>query len=154
MCSHVKQQEVLFLCGQDTFLHQVFCKALPDVSQLVVQLQGIPGLSWKMEDWDMRDNSQWDSFQNRAANTAIGKLSHRWAALSSSGPSLEVGSLLCALRPHLAARRLSERPTCRLPLQTNRTCLNWETCPPLSQTHGTSGVTRNHYTCWVCTAKC
>lgn len=55
------------------------------------------------------------------SNTVIGKLSHHLAALSSSGPSLEVGSLLCALRPHLAAHRLSERLTCRLPLQTNRT---------------------------------
>lgn len=47
MCGHVKQQEVLFLRGQDAFLHQVLREALPDVSQLVVQLQGIPGLSWK-----------------------------------------------------------------------------------------------------------
>lgn len=25
MRSHVKKQEVLFLCGEDTFLYQVFC---------------------------------------------------------------------------------------------------------------------------------
>lgn len=46
MCSHVKQQEVLLLCSKDPFLHQVFCQTLSDISQLVVQLQGIPGLSW------------------------------------------------------------------------------------------------------------
>lgn len=44
--SHVKKQEVLLLCCQDTFLHQVLCQALPDVPKLVVQLQRIPGLSW------------------------------------------------------------------------------------------------------------
>lgn len=49
MCSHVKKQEVLFLCGEDTFLNQIFCKTLPNIPQLVVQLQGIPGLSWRME---------------------------------------------------------------------------------------------------------
>lgn len=45
MGSHVKKQEVLLLCSQDTLLHQVLCQALSDVPQLVVQLQGIPGLS-------------------------------------------------------------------------------------------------------------
>lgn len=86
------------------------------------------------------------------SNTATGKLSHRLAALSSSGPSLEVGSPLCALRPRLAAHHLSAHLTCRLPLQTNGTCLNWES-RHLSQTNHTSCVTRNHYTChgWVCT---
>lgn len=54
----------------------------------------------------------------------MGEGSHRLAALSSSGQSLEVGSLLCALRPHLAAHPLSEHPTCRLPLQTKGTCWN------------------------------
>lgn len=64
MCSHIKQQEVLFLCGKNTFLYQIFCKTLPDVSQLVVQLQGIPGLSWRMEFWNMRDTSQCDISKN------------------------------------------------------------------------------------------
>lgn len=64
MCSHIKQQEVLFLCGKDTFLYQIFCKTLPDVSQLVVQLQGIPGLSWRMEFWNVRDTSQCDFSKN------------------------------------------------------------------------------------------
>lgn len=45
MCGHVKKQEVLFLCGEDTLLDQVFCQTFSNVSQLVVQLQGIPGLS-------------------------------------------------------------------------------------------------------------
>lgn len=45
MCGHVKKQKVLFLCGQDSLLHQVFSQTLSDVSELVVQLQGIPGLS-------------------------------------------------------------------------------------------------------------
>lgn len=45
MRGHVEEQEVLFLRGQDPFLHQVFRQALSDISQLVVQLQGIPGLS-------------------------------------------------------------------------------------------------------------
>lgn len=45
MCGHVEQQEVLFLRGENSFLHQVFCQTLSDISQLVVQLQGIPGLS-------------------------------------------------------------------------------------------------------------
>lgn len=49
MCGHVKKQEVLFLCGQDAFLHQIFCKTLPNVPQLVVQLQGIPGFSCRRE---------------------------------------------------------------------------------------------------------
>lgn len=45
MGGHVKEQEVLLLCGQDALLHQVLCQALSDVPQLVVQLEGIPGLS-------------------------------------------------------------------------------------------------------------
>lgn len=152
MCSHVEQQEVLFLCGEDTFLDQIFCKTLPDVSQLVVQLQGIPGLSWRTEFWNVRDTSQCDISKNV---TVTGKLSHHLAALSSSGLSLEVGSLLCALRPHLVAHRLSEHLTCRLPLQTKRTCLNWGNCSHLSQTNNTSCVNKNHNTWhgWVCTEK-
>lgn len=55
MCGHVKQQEVLFLCGEDTFLYQVFRQTLSNVSELVVQLQGIPGLSWR---------TTWDPFQD------------------------------------------------------------------------------------------
>lgn len=46
MGSHVKKQEVLLLRSQDALLHQVLCQALSDVPKLVVQLQGIPGLSW------------------------------------------------------------------------------------------------------------
>lgn len=72
MCGHVKQQEVLFLCGQDTFLHQVLCEALPDVSQLVVQLQGIPGLSWKMD-----GGLGHEGHQPGGHFTAIGQPSHR-----------------------------------------------------------------------------
>lgn len=45
MGSHVKKQEVLLFCSQDTLLHQVLSQALSDVPKLVVQLQGIPGLS-------------------------------------------------------------------------------------------------------------
>lgn len=49
MCSHVKKQEVLFLRGQDAFLDQILCETLSDIPQLVVQLQGIPGLSCRRE---------------------------------------------------------------------------------------------------------
>jgi len=45
MCGHVKEQEVLLLCREHTFLDQVFCQTLSNISELVVQLQGIPGLS-------------------------------------------------------------------------------------------------------------
>lgn len=47
MCGHVKKQEILLLCSQNTFLHQVFRQTFSHISQLVVQLQGIPGLSWE-----------------------------------------------------------------------------------------------------------
>lgn len=53
MRGHVKKQEVLFLRGKDTFLYQVFGQTLSDISQLVVQLQGIPGLSWWMTEENM-----------------------------------------------------------------------------------------------------
>lgn len=54
MRSHVKEQEVLFLRGEDTFLHQVFCQTFSHISQLVVQLQGIPGLSWRTRFKDIK----------------------------------------------------------------------------------------------------
>ena len=47
MRGHVEEQEVLFLGGEDAFLHQVLSQTLSNISQLVVQLQRIPGLSWK-----------------------------------------------------------------------------------------------------------
>lgn len=46
MCGHIKKQEVLLLCGEDTFLHQVFGQAFSDISQLIVQLERIPGLAY------------------------------------------------------------------------------------------------------------
>lgn len=46
MRGHVKKQEVLFLGGEHTFLNQVFGQTFSDIPELVVQLQGIPGLSY------------------------------------------------------------------------------------------------------------
>ena len=42
---HVKQEEILLLCGQDSLLHQVLGEALADVLELVAQLQWVPSLS-------------------------------------------------------------------------------------------------------------
>lgn len=65
MCGHVKKQEVLFLCGEDAFLYQVFCQTFSNIPQLVVKLQGIPGLSWRRI---------WDQFKDIKHIVYIGQL--------------------------------------------------------------------------------
>ena len=47
MGGHVKEKEILFLCRTNTFLHQILCQSLTNVSQLVLQLCWDPGLPWQ-----------------------------------------------------------------------------------------------------------
>lgn len=44
---HVEEEEVLLLGGQDALLHQVLGNPLADVTELVLQLEGIPGFTCK-----------------------------------------------------------------------------------------------------------
>lgn len=46
MSSHVEQEEILLLSGQDALLNEVFCDPFSDISQLILQLEGIPGLTY------------------------------------------------------------------------------------------------------------
>lgn len=43
---HVKEKEVLFLGCQDPLLHKVLGDPLANVTELVLQLKGVPGLTY------------------------------------------------------------------------------------------------------------
>ena len=93
MCRHVEQQEVLFLCSQNSFLDQVLGQSLPHVLKLISQLQWVPSLPCRNQGHQMSETSE----QHHQRHSA-----YRWGTRSNSGLFLQDLSPLYVLALHQA----------------------------------------------------